>query len=50
MASDNEQKLDELTRKLGVQEDELKRAKERAELADQKLSDVEQELKVILVQ
>merc|ERR1711964_9344 len=33
MASDNEQKLDELTRKLGVQEDELKRANERAELA-----------------
>merc|ERR1711997_1090237 len=31
MASDNEQKLDELTRKLGVQEDELKRANERAE-------------------
>merc|ERR1712079_635021 len=29
MASDNEQKLDELTRKLGVQEDELKRANER---------------------
>ena len=25
MASDNEQKLDELTRKLGVQEDELNR-------------------------
>merc|ERR1719420_2606880 len=34
MASDNEQKLDELTRKLGVQEDELKRANERAELAE----------------
>merc|ERR1719322_1678768 len=33
MASDNEQKLDELTRKLGVQEDECKRATERAELA-----------------
>merc|ERR1712077_158807 len=32
MASDNEQKLDELTRKLGVQEDECKRATERAEL------------------
>merc|ERR1711863_150459 len=32
MASDNEQKLDELTRKLGVQEDELRRALERAEL------------------
>merc|ERR1711981_1350549 len=28
MASDNEQKLDELSRKLGVQEDELKRANE----------------------
>merc|ERR1712042_167194 len=32
MASDNEQKLDELTRKLGVQENELKRGVERAEL------------------
>merc|ERR1712154_180927 len=30
MARDNEQKLDELTRKLGVQEDECKRATERA--------------------
>merc|ERR1711951_207345 len=37
MASDNEQKLDELTRKLGVQEDECKRATERAELAEGKL-------------
>merc|ERR1712122_409760 len=44
MASDNEQKLDELSRKLGVQEDELKRAIERAELAEGKLRDVEQEL------
>merc|ERR1719195_1981262 len=34
MASDNEQKLDELSRKLGVQEAELKRAVERAELAE----------------
>ena len=40
MASDNEQKLDELTRKLGVQEDELKRANERAELAENELKDV----------
>merc|ERR1712111_262727 len=47
MASDNEQKLDELTRKLGVQEDELKRANERAELAEQKLKDVEQELETV---
>merc|ERR1712198_137452 len=37
MASDNEQKLDELSRKLGVQEAELKRAVERAELAEAKL-------------
>merc|ERR1711881_530812 len=37
MASDNEQKLDELSRKLGVQEEELKRAVERAELAENKL-------------
>merc|ERR1712045_524155 len=38
MASDNEQQLDELTRKLGVQEDECKRASERAELAEGKLT------------
>merc|ERR1712066_213169 len=41
MASDNEQKLDELTRKLGVQEEELKRAIERAELAESKLKGIE---------
>merc|ERR1712061_134200 len=34
LASDNEQKLDELSRKLGVQEDELKRAIDRAELVE----------------
>merc|ERR1711874_874004 len=33
----NEQKLDELSRKLGVQETELKRAVERAELAEKNL-------------
>ena len=37
MASDNEQKLDELSRKLGVQEGELKRGIERAELAENNL-------------
>merc|ERR1712158_301325 len=42
MASDNEQKLDGLTRKLGVQEEELKRAIERAELAESKLKNIEQ--------
>jgi tropomyosin-1 len=47
MASDNEQKLDELTRKLGVQEEELKRATDRAELAEGKLRDVEQELEAV---
>ena len=44
MASDNEQKLDELSRKLGVQEDELKRALERAELAEKNLASIEEEL------
>ena len=42
MAADNEQKLDELSRKLGVQEDELKRAIERAELAENKLKSIEE--------
>merc|ERR1711925_25580 len=37
MAVDNEQKLDELSRKLGVQEAELKRGLERAELAEKNL-------------
>merc|ERR1719384_1797483 len=47
MASDNEQKLDEMTRKLGVQEDELKRAEERAQLAGSKLKAVEEELEAV---
>merc|ERR1712152_135331 len=47
MASDNEQKLDELTRKLGVQEDELRRALERAELAENKLKSIEEELQMV---
>jgi hypothetical protein len=42
--SDNEQKLDELSRKLGVQEDELRRAAERAELAESRVKDIEHEL------
>merc|ERR1719317_1381616 len=44
MAVDNEQKLDELCRKLGVQEAELKRGLERAELAEKKLKGIEEEL------
>merc|ERR1712192_237760 len=47
MASDNEQKLDELSRKLGVQEEELKRAIERAELAENKLEGIEEELQAV---
>merc|ERR1711864_30003 len=47
MASDNEQKLDELSRKLGVQEAELKRAVERAELAENKLKSIEEELETV---
>jgi chromosome segregation ATPase len=47
MASDNEQKLDEMQRKLGVQEQELPRTTERAELAEGKLQDVEHELESV---
>merc|ERR1711994_935636 len=44
MAVDNEQKLDEMSRKLGVQEAELKRGLERAEIAEKKLKEIEEEL------
>merc|ERR1711962_1386067 len=47
MASDNEQKSDELSRKLGVQEAELKRAVERAELAENKIKGIEEELETV---
>merc|ERR1712091_573880 len=47
IASDNEQKLDELSRKLGVQEDELKRAIDRAELAENKPKGIEEELQTV---
>merc|ERR1712008_505486 len=48
MAADNEQKLDELSRKLGVQEAELKRAVERAELAEKNLKGIEEELETVV--
>merc|ERR1712147_91748 len=44
MAVDNEQKLDELSRKLGVQEAELKRGLDRAELAEKDLKSIEKAL------
>merc|ERR1711936_858034 len=47
MALDNEQKLDELSGKLGVQESELKRGLERAELAENNLKSIEEELEAV---
>merc|ERR1712128_306925 len=47
MAHDDEQKLDELSRKLGVQEAELKRGLERAELAEKNLKGIEEELETV---
>merc|ERR1711899_589936 len=47
MAVDNEQKLDELSRKLGVQEGELKGGLERAELAEKNLKGIEEELETV---
>merc|ERR1712106_65395 len=47
MAHDNEQKLDELSRKLGVQEAELKKGTERAELAENTLKGIEEELESV---
>ena len=45
IVSDSEIKLDEITRRLGVMEDELKRALERADIAEGKLAKIEEELK-----
>merc|ERR1712106_258201 len=47
MAHDNEQKLDELSRKFGVQEAELKKGIERAELAEKNLRGIEEELESV---
>ena len=47
MTSDNEQELDELSKKLGVQETELKRAVERVKLAESKLKGIEKELETV---
>merc|ERR1712106_638378 len=47
MAVDNEQKLDELSRKFGVQEAELKKGIEGAELAEKNLKGIEEELESV---
>ena len=44
MAHDSDQKLDEMTRRLGVQEEECRRSTERAESADGKILELEEEL------
>merc|ERR1712223_531647 len=46
MASDNEQKLDELSRKLGVREAELKKAVEREEKLVEKIYNLQSKYKV----
>merc|ERR1712073_259017 len=46
MAVDNEQKLDELSRKLGVQEGELKRGLERAEKLVEKILSLQNKFKI----
>ena len=47
MAHDSEQKLDEMTRRLGVQEEEGRRSTERAEAADGKILELEDELSTV---
>ena len=47
MASDSEQKLDEMTRRLGVQEEEGKRSLERAEASESKIVQLEEELSAV---
>merc|ERR1712123_25117 len=47
MVVDNDQRLDELSRKLGVQEAEPKKGTERAELAENTLKGIEEELESV---
>ena len=47
MADDSEQKLDEMTRRLGVQEDECRRSKERVCIAETKILELEEELATV---
>lgn len=47
MANDSEQKLDEMSRRLGVQEEECKRSNERAGTAEAKILELEDELSAV---
>ena len=45
--ADSQKKYDELSRRLGVMEEELKRAEDRANNGQRKLEDIDNELKVV---
>ena len=45
MADDSETKLDEMSRRLGIQEDECKRSNDRAQIAEAKIVELEEELR-----
>lgn len=45
MADDSETKLDEMSRRLGIQEDECKRSNDRAQVAEAKIVELEEELR-----
>ena len=47
MLADSERKYDDIARKLGRMENNLERANERAEVAENKIITVEEELKVV---
>merc|ERR1719431_954963 len=47
MAADSEKKYDEISRRLGVMEEELKRAEERADNSQRKVESIDDELKVV---
>ena len=47
MADDSETKLDEMSRRLGIQEEECKRSNERAQVAEAKIVELEEELRSV---
>jgi len=47
MANDSETKLDEMSRRLGIQEEDQKRSNERAQVAEAKIVELEEELRSV---
>merc|ERR1712123_567457 len=47
MQADSEKKFDEISRRLGVMEEELKRAEERADNCHRKVASIDDELKIV---